>query len=77
VGETDRCRALLELAVSQDALDCPELLWKGYIDFEIAEANGGKARRLFERLLEKTSHVKVSASEASQQHHFTQYWFSH
>lgn len=64
VGETDRCRAIYELAVSQTALDMPEMLWKNYIDFEIEEGEGSKARKLYERLLEKTGHVKVWISFA-------------
>ena len=64
VGETDRCRAIYELAISQSALDMPEMLWKNYIDFEIEEGEGEKARRLYERLLEKTGHVKVWISFA-------------
>jgi crooked neck len=59
LGETDRCRAILELAISQASLDMPEVLWKTYIDFEIDEGEGDHARRLYERLLERTSHVKV------------------
>jgi len=50
--------------VSQPALDMPELLWKGYIDFEIEEGEGDKARALYERLLERTGHVKVWISFA-------------
>ena len=42
----------------------PEMLWKHYIDFEIDEGEGGKARALYERLLEKTGHVKVWISYA-------------
>ena len=38
----------------------PELLWKTYIDFEIAEGDYEKARKLYERLLQKTAHVKVT-----------------
>jgi len=64
VGETERCRAIYELAVSQTALDMPEMLWKHYIDFEIEEGEGEKARKLYERLLEKTGHVKVWISFA-------------
>lgn len=37
----------------------PELLWKTYIDFEINEGEYDLARKLYERLLEKTTHVKV------------------
>jgi crooked neck len=64
VGETERCRAIYELAVQQPALDMPELLWKAYIDFEIEEGDGARARKLYERLLEKTGHVKVWISFA-------------
>jgi crooked neck len=64
LGETDRCRAILELAVSQPSLDMPEVLWKTYIDFEIDEGEGDHARRLYERLLERTNHVKVWISYA-------------
>jgi hypothetical protein len=31
LSETDRCRALFELAVNQPLLDMPETLWKAYI----------------------------------------------
>ena len=65
VGEIDRCRALLELAVSRTSLDMPEVLWKCYIDFEIGQGEGSKARELFDRLLEKTGHVKVWISYAN------------
>ena len=50
--------------MSQSALDMPEMLWKNYIDFEIDEGEGDKARALYERLLEKTGHVKVWISFA-------------
>lgn len=64
VGETERCRAIFELAVSQPALDMPEMLWKNYIDFEIEEGERENVRALFERLLQKTGHVKVWISFA-------------
>jgi crooked neck len=64
LGETERCRAIFELAISQAALDMPEVLWKGYIDFEIDEGEGNHARKLYGRLLERTSHVKVWISFA-------------
>jgi len=64
VGETDRCRAIYELAVAQPALDAPEILWKAYIDFEIDEGDSARVRKLYERLLEKTGHVKVWISYA-------------
>jgi len=46
VGETERCRAIYKLAVAQSALDMPEMLWKNYIDFDIDEGEGDKARSL-------------------------------
>jgi len=64
VGETDRARAIYELATEQASLDMPEMLWKAYIDFEIEEGGGTNARKLYERLLEKTGHVKVWISFA-------------
>lgn len=64
IGETERARAIYELGVSQLALDMPEVLWKAYIDFEIEEGEGNNARKLYERLLEKTGHVKVWISFA-------------
>lgn len=64
IGETERCRAIYELGISQLVLDTPEVLWKGYIDFEIEEGEGQNARKLYERLLERTGHVKVWISFA-------------
>ena len=62
--DLDRVRAIFELAVVQPMLDMPELLWKSYIDFEQDEAEYDRARHLYERLLEKTDHVKVWISYA-------------
>ena len=59
MGEVDRTRAIYELAIDQPVLDMPELLWKSYIDFEIALSEYSNARGLFERLLDRTKHVKV------------------
>ncbi|CAN0596784.1 unnamed protein product, partial [Ectocarpus sp. 12 AP-2014] len=62
VGETERSRAVFELAIRQPVLDMPETLWKAYIDFEVGMGvgpGGEHTRQLFERLLERTQHVKV------------------
>lgn len=59
LGDVDRARAIYELAVNQPRLDMPEILWKAYIDFEIAQEEPRNARLLYERLLERTHHVKV------------------
>ena len=78
--EDDRARAIFELAISQPLLDMPELLWKSYIDFEIENGeislcitrydaaivtgNRHRTRVLYERLLDRTNHVKVWMSFA-------------
>ena len=54
LGEVTRARALYELAISQPVLDMPEVLWKAYIDMEVAEGNLDRVRDLYERLLGKT-----------------------
>jgi crooked neck len=67
--DTARARALYELAIEQE-LDDPEAVWKAYIDWEAsAEGDEGINRRnvvaLYERLLERTGHLKVWVSYAS------------
>ncbi|PNX88466.1 crooked neck 1-like protein [Trifolium pratense] len=54
LSETWRARAIFDIAIGQPALDLdmPELLWKAYIDFEVAECEFEKARVLHRRLLE-------------------------
>jgi crooked neck len=64
LDDLDRTRAIFELAVNQAQLDMPELLWKAYIDFEEEEGEYDRTRELYERLLEKTDHVKVWISYA-------------
>ncbi|KAG0667225.1 NineTeen Complex (NTC) component [Rhodotorula mucilaginosa] len=64
VGEYDRVRAIYELAVDQPSMDMPELIWKSWIDFEYDEEEYDRARELYERLLRRTSHVKVWVSFA-------------
>ncbi|KAL5993549.1 Crooked neck-like protein 1 [Asimina triloba] len=64
LSETERARAIFELAIAQPALDMPELLWKAYIDFEISEGEYERTRQLYERLLDRTKHLKVWISYA-------------
>lgn len=64
LDDLERARAIFELAVGQQELDMPELLWKAYIDFEEEEGEWENTRSLYERLLEKTDHVKVWISYA-------------
>lgn len=42
----------------------PLLFFKAYIDFEIEQEENERARALYERLLERTQHVKVWMSFA-------------
>lgn len=62
LGDSERARAIFEMAVEQEAMDMPELLWKAYIDFEYEESEWERTRQLYERLLARTSHVKVWVS---------------
>ena len=58
LDDLDRARAIFELAITHP-IDMPELVWKAYIDFEEYEEEYDRTRALYERLLEKTDHVKV------------------
>ncbi|XP_076317775.1 pre-mRNA splicing factor crn isoform X2 [Tachypleus tridentatus] len=64
LGDIGRARAIYEIAINQPRLDMPEVIWKGYIDFEIEQEEFENARQLYERLLERTQHVKVWISFA-------------
>ena len=61
-------RAIYELGISRSQLAMPEVLWKSYIDFESVEGayerERTRVRALYERLVEKTGHVKVWISWA-------------
>ena len=47
VGETERSRAVFELAIRQPVLDMPETLWKAYIDFEVGWLVGWSGEGIF------------------------------
>ena len=64
LDDAERARAIFELAVGQEVLDMPELVWKAYIDFEEEEGEFERVRGLYARLLAKTGHVKVWISRA-------------
>lgn len=64
LDDVERARALYELAVTQPRLDMPEVLWKSYIDFEIEHGEYERTRLLYNRLLDRTQHVKVWMSYA-------------
>ncbi|KAF8346034.1 pre-mRNA-splicing factor CLF1 [Amanita rubescens] len=59
-----RTRAIFELGTSQSPLSMPELLWKAYVDFEVEEGEREAARKLYERLVSVSGHVKVWISYA-------------
>ncbi|KAH0720968.1 hypothetical protein KY284_005998 [Solanum tuberosum] len=64
--ETERARAVFELAIDQPALDIPELLWKAYIDFEISEVMPSLRPWLWIQMLNrKTSACKMSLNMES------------
>ncbi|OQV11999.1 Crooked neck-like protein 1 [Hypsibius exemplaris] len=64
LGDVGRARGIYNLAINQPRLDMPEMLWKSFIDFEIEQKAFDRVRQLYERLLERTSHVKVWVSYA-------------
>eukprot|EP00818_Percolomonas_sp_WS_P004955 CAMPEP_0117443808 /NCGR_PEP_ID=MMETSP0759-20121206/4900_1 /TAXON_ID=63605 /ORGANISM="Percolomonas cosmopolitus, Strain WS" /LENGTH=758 /DNA_ID=CAMNT_0005235823 /DNA_START=31 /DNA_END=2308 /DNA_ORIENTATION=+ len=64
LGNVERSRQIFELAVQQPVLDMPEVIWKDYIDFEIEYQENDRVVQLYERLLNKTKHVKVWISFA-------------
>ena len=51
--------AFVLLAQTHHAVLFIKVLWKAYIDFEISQEEYQKTRDLYERLLERTQHVKV------------------
>ena len=65
LDELDRARGIFETGVQEEVLDLPERLWKAYITFEEEEGEYERARKLYERLLQKTSHVKVWVAYAT------------
>lgn len=64
LSDDERARAIYELAVNQPSMDMPELIWKSWIDYEYGEEEFDRTRDLYERLLRRTSHVKVWVSFA-------------
>jgi len=63
LDELERCRSILEIAFTQN-LDMPEMVWKTYINIELANFEIEKVRVLYSRLLNKTKHEKVWISYA-------------
>jgi crooked neck len=65
MGELQRARGVLEIAVQQPDLDPVEVVWKSYIDLEIECMNWAGARSLFERLLDRSKGLAVWNSFAA------------
>ncbi|CAJ1332671.1 unnamed protein product [Effrenium voratum] len=59
VGEIERARALCNLAVNQERLDMPELVWKRFIDLEVSQEEFDNARKVWQQLVSKSHHVRV------------------
>jgi len=59
LGEDERARAVLALALQQPALDLPELAWKAAIDLEAELGDLARARELYQQLLSRTQHVST------------------
>jgi len=64
VEEAERARAIAELAICQEQIDMPETIWKRYIDLEESVEEYDNVRKLYERLLNRTQHVRVFSSYA-------------
>jgi crooked neck len=65
LDDIERVRAIYEFAIANpQGLDIPEAVWKAYIDFEVEEQEYDRARALYEKLLDRTDHVKVWISFA-------------
>lgn len=62
--EFQRCEAIYELAIQNSSIDKPEMIWKSYIDTMIELEKPDKVKEIYERLLEKTKHLKVWLSYA-------------
>lgn len=45
-------------------MNMPETVWRAYIDTQIALKNYDKVRELYERLIERSKHVKIWISYA-------------
>lgn len=64
VEEVERAREIFELGIQVTDMNMPESIWKAYIDMEIQLKDYEKVRGLYNRLLQKTKHIKVWISYA-------------
>lgn len=65
LDETERARAIYQLAVQQENMEMPELVWKAFIEFEISQGENLRVKQLYEELLQSSDHVKVWISYGS------------
>lgn len=64
LGEVERAREIYSRALDIVIIRKPEKLWKTAIDFEIDHNDAERVAGLYERLLERSRHVKVFISYA-------------
>ena len=65
LDDKDRARVIYNLAVDEPEMDLPEVIWKSFIDFEYNNERYDQVRILYEKLLERTEHLKVWISYAN------------
>ena len=52
------------MAINNSNMTMPESVWRAYIDNEIANKDYEYVREIYERLLERTKHIKIWVSYA-------------
>lgn len=57
--EFERFENIFELAIENNQMNMPETVWRAYIDNQIFLKNFEKVRELYERLLERSKHIKI------------------
>ncbi|CAD8136165.1 unnamed protein product [Paramecium octaurelia] len=62
--EYERSEMIFELALQNNQMNMPETIWRAYIDNQIKLQNYEKVRELYEKLLERSKHVKIWISYA-------------
>ncbi|GIX60853.1 RNA processing protein [Babesia caballi] len=59
LDERERVRAICEAAIAMDQMDMPETVWNRYLEIEKGWQQHPYVRNIYERLLLKTTHIKV------------------
>jgi crooked neck len=65
LDDKERARVIYNLAIDEPEMDLPEVIWKSFIDFEYNNEQFDQVRNLYEKLLERTEHLKVWISYAN------------